>query len=1052
MASSPWLLSKPDSASCAESGLVSITRRTRTFHRQPAGLLRTSEPPTLAPRFTRESSAPAVIRIQTLGSLAVRGDDGSPLTGAAAQPRRMAILALLARAGERGVSRDKLLALLWPDAEGERASRTLAQAIYALRKDLGHEDAIAGARDLRLDPATVASDVGEFASALSRGDNARAVEMYGGPFLDAFVVSGADEFMRWVDAERVALARDYARALESIARETFATGDFAASVEWWRKLAALEPLNARLTIGLMEALTALGDRVGAIRQARIYEALVEQELDLPPDREVAALAERLRAVARESDVATAPARLVVASTEVPTLAGGGRAVDSTRPLGAPPVHPGSSEIALPASEPTTSRLTSGLTPPSRRRVMARAAAAAGVVAIAALAWRLGARVADRDPQIATGDGSPVVAIGRITSYGSDSSARSMTGPVSDLLATSLARSPGLRVVSAARMMELLRRLERPGDTTGSALAAAAREAGATELIDGTLYARPGGALRLDLRRVDLATGDIGDVRTIEGDDLFTLVDSGTVRLVASLGARRPAGSVMDVTTRSLAAYRMYEQGIDAYFRGDASAARRLFDGALAEDSMFALAAHYGALASVGFGPDSYLPRLRRAQRLAARAPDRERLAILADWAFRESMPTLRQVAETLATRYPAELEGHLYTGIALVNEGEFLAARAPLERVIAMDSVGTSRSVTCGLCMASEWLVSAYLLADSLPAAERAARQWLRLQPGVPSPVDALVAVLDRAGRAAEADSVVRVARTDQNYDDAVDNRAFRLLRAGDYDAADRLLGGQIRNGTARGRANAYWALVISLREQGRLEAALDTARRLRRVARAAWAEGPVSSVSVIEAQVQLERGQPTVAAALFDSIVRARPWLSVPSQLARDSAWRLTHVATARAVAGDTVAVARLAGLVSALGANSGYGRDRRLHHHIRGLLLTARGDDAGAIEEFRQAIYSLTAGYTRTNLELAKVYMRQRRPQDAIAVLQPALRGSIEAQNLYVNRIELHELLARAWDAAGRPDSAAAHYRVVARAWAAGDPAFRARSETARARAGRS
>ena len=40
--------------------------------------------------------------------------------------------------------------------------------------------------------------------------------------------------------------------------------------------------------------------------------------------------------------------------------------------------------------------------------------------------------------------------------------------------------------------------------------------------------------------------------------------------------------------------------------------------------------------------------------------------------------------------------------------------------------------------------------------------------------------------------------------------------------------------------------------------------------------------------------------------------------------------MASALTVAGDTVAVARLAGLVSALGANSGYGRDRRLHHHI--------------------------------------------------------------------------------------------------------------------------
>ena len=94
-----------------------------------------------------------MIRIQTFGCLSVRGDDGRSLSGAAAQPRRMAILALLARAGERGLSRDKLLAMLWPDAEVDRGSRTLAQALYALRKDFAAEDAITGARDLRFDPA-----------------------------------------------------------------------------------------------------------------------------------------------------------------------------------------------------------------------------------------------------------------------------------------------------------------------------------------------------------------------------------------------------------------------------------------------------------------------------------------------------------------------------------------------------------------------------------------------------------------------------------------------------------------------------------------------------------------------------------------------------------------------------------------------------------------------------------------------------------------------------------------------------------------------------------
>jgi hypothetical protein len=62
--------------------------------------------------------------------------------------------------------------------------------------------------------------------------------------------------------------------------------------------------------------------------------------------------------------------------------------------------------------------------------------------------------------------------------------------------------------------------------------------------------------------------------------------------------------------------------------------------------------------------------------------------------------------------------------------------------------------------------------------------------------------------------------------------------------------------------------------------------------------------------------------------------------------------------------------------------------------------------------------------------------------------LRGALDASNLYVSRIEIHERLAEAREAAGKRDSAAAHYGVVARAWASGDPPHKARAEQARIR----
>lgn len=981
-----------------------------------------------------------MIRISALGGLSVRQEDGNPLSGAAAQPRRMAILAMLARAGQRGITREKVLSLLWPDADGERGPRTLAQALYALRKDLGAEAAISGSKELYLDPALVSSDVAEFAAAVARGDDERAVALYHGPFLDGFHLPGADEFARWVERERAAIAAEHSRALESLARGARVAGNPSAAVAWWRKLAAIEPLNARVTVGLMDAMAAAGDRAGALQHARVYELLIDQELDLPPDKEVLAVAERLRQMSDEP--APTPQSAVAVQTVAPVLT-----------AFTPPevVAAAASEVAIapPVSEARHPATPVGLTGPSspqpHSHLVTLGALAVAVIAVALGVWRW------RSPTTASGAdaGTPVVAIGNIAAFGADSTQASLTAPVADLLTTSLARVHSIRVVSHGRMLELMRASGNANDTSGGRFVDAARQAGATELIDGTLYSRPGGRLRLDIRRVDLASGAIGDVHTVEGSDLFALVDSGTARLVAALGGVAPPGSVADVTTRSLAAYRMYEQGIRAYYRGDVRTALGFFDAALGEDSLFALAAYYDALSDPE--PKSYAVRMERAKRLAARATDRERLIILAGWAYTVSSPTLRAIADTLVTRYPAEIEGHLYSGIARVFDGEFLDGRAELERVVEMDSLGLRGTrPRCGACDAFQWIVGAYMLADSLPTAEREARRWVRLQPQSTTAAYALVGVLEAEGRSAQADSLFQaMSAPGRTFAQTVEYRAMHSIRLADYASADRILLQQLRETDPRQQINALWDLAISLREQGKLADAYSRARQMRGpMSKSGYRPGSQPIANVLEAQALLEMGHASGAAALFDSLARQRIPNEVPSQVGRNTAWMLAQAAGARLAAGDTATLSRLADSVRALGEASGYGRDRRLHHYVRGLLLATRGDDTGAIGELTSAIYSLTSGFTRVNCMLARVYLHAHRPREAVAVLQPALRGGIDASNLYVNRTELHELLAQAWDAAGGRDSAAAHYGYVAKVWASADPALQPRVAAARAR----
>lgn len=195
--------------------------------------------------------------------------------------------------------------------------------------------------------------------------------------------------------------------------------------------------------------------------------------------------------------------------------------------------------------------------------------------------------------------------------------------------------------------------------------------------------------------------------------------------------------------------------------------------------------------------------------------------------------------------------------------------------------------------------------------------------------------------------------------------------------------------------------------------------------------------------------GRAGEAAELFGTAYSMIPPEFTPSQQARDRVWRLTHLATALAAAGDTAALAALPDSIQSMAQGSVYGRDRRLHHYVRGLLLAARGASWEEVaHEQRRALYAIVMGYTRINLELGHALIEAGRPDEAIAVLAPALRNTVQSNGFYITRAELHALVGHAWEAAGRPDSAAVHYRAVLEAWQNADPEFVPRREAIRAR----
>jgi DNA-binding SARP family transcriptional activator len=231
-----------------------------------------------------------MLRLHALGGLTLLDAAGTPLV---TQRRRLGLLALLAAGGGRGLSRDKLVAFLWAESTAEHARHALEQLLYSIRRQI--DDAVlVGTDPLQLNPSVLSSDVSDFERALGRDEPAEAAGLSRGPFLDGFFLSDAPAFEQWAESERSRLATAYEGALYRLAREAGGQGRHTIEVDWWRRLAALDPLSERSALGLARALAGAGDWAGALHHAEAYESLVREELAMPPTPELTAFVQRIR--------------------------------------------------------------------------------------------------------------------------------------------------------------------------------------------------------------------------------------------------------------------------------------------------------------------------------------------------------------------------------------------------------------------------------------------------------------------------------------------------------------------------------------------------------------------------------------------------------------------------------------------------------------------------------------------------------------------------------------------------------------------------------------
>lgn len=418
------------------------------------------------------------------------------------------------------------------------------------------------------------------------------------------------------------------------------------------------------------------------------------------------------------------------------------------------------------------------------------------------------------------------------------------GPgIADMLTTNLAQLDGLRVVSAQRLLDLLRQAGRAEtDAIPDDLALQiASQSGVRTLVRGSFMA-VGDTLRLDVQLIDLEDGTVAAAEQARGSDVFALVDDVSARLSGKmLGAAFSPTELTPVTqlaTGNLEAYREYQQGLLAERRFLNEQALVHYREAVELDSTFAIAwLRLGMLANT---QGERLTALQQADLHKAKATDRDRYMIEAMFAVNTvgDFETADSLLLEMIERYPEEKDARYQLGVFYDATDRDDEARVVIEEAVALDpfyAPGVNHL--------------AYLAGrrgDTI-GADTLSLRYLELEPGQANPLDSRGEILEMIGRHEDAREAFRAAiEIEPGFLASYEHLVRSYLREGDPEGARAALSdymsttdpdaavwvlrlegdtyvaeGRYRDGLASNRRAADRALRLD-REGPRLAALLD--------------------------------------------------------------------------------------------------------------------------------------------------------------------------------------------------------------------------------------
>lgn len=221
-----------------------------------------------------------MLRLTTFDGVSLTRD-GQPVSAIASRRLSVALLLILALRGARGIAREALMELLWPDNAVKDPRHSLDQLLTVTRALTGQPDLFSGTSTLTLASRAIETDVDAFESARRDQRYEELAALYRAAFAEGFSFSASPALEELIDNARTRFAIEHAAAVRKLAERAEGRQLHGEAAGWWKVLYEVDQLDRSVALRLIASL-ALDNRNGdALRIARAASAAIFAEYGNP---------------------------------------------------------------------------------------------------------------------------------------------------------------------------------------------------------------------------------------------------------------------------------------------------------------------------------------------------------------------------------------------------------------------------------------------------------------------------------------------------------------------------------------------------------------------------------------------------------------------------------------------------------------------------------------------------------------------------------------------------------------------------------------------------